>query len=84
MFCQLSYHPTVFLSLDTSHRNDHCITVCGKLIFDSNLEVTFPLTQDCLNFTCSGNDTEKISFICVLHAIVAVPPEYFQRILNMK
>ena len=36
--------PTVFLLLDTSHRTDHCITVCGKWIFDSNLEFALPLT----------------------------------------
>ena len=30
-----SNYPTVCLLLDTAHRSDHCITVCGKWIFDS-------------------------------------------------
>ena len=72
------------LLLDTWHRTDNCITVCGKWIFDSNFEVAFPLTQDCLNYTCRGNDTDEIKFVGVLHAIRSVPPEVVQRRLNMK
>ena len=80
----VSYYPTVCLLLDTSHRTDHCITLCGKWIFDSNIEVIFPLTQDCLNYICRGNDTDEIRFFVVLHAIRAVPPKCFQRRLNIK
>ena len=40
-----SNYPTVYLLLDTAHRTDHCITVCGKWKFDSNLEFTLPLTS---------------------------------------
>ena len=40
-----STYPTVCLLLDTWQRTDHCITVCGKWIFDSNLKVELPLTQ---------------------------------------
>ena len=58
--------------------------MCGKWIFDSNFEVAFPLTQCCLNYACRGNDTYEIKFVGVLHAIGAVPPEVFQRILNIK
>ena len=72
------------LLLDTSHWTDNCITVFGKYIFDSNFEVTFPLTQDCLNYICRDNDTYEIGFVCVLHAIRAVPPKVVQRILNIK
>ena len=72
------------LLLDTWHRTDNCITVCGKWIFDSDFEVAFPLTQDCLNYTCHGNDTNNIKFVDVLHTIRAVPPEVFQRRLNVK
>ena len=43
-----SNYPTVFLLLDTWHHTDHCITVCGKWIFDSNLKLVLPLTQVCL------------------------------------
>ena len=56
------HHPTICLLLDTSHRTDHCVTVYGKWIFDSNFEVTFPVTQDCLNNICLGNDTDEIIF----------------------
>ena len=48
-------YPTVCLLLETSHRTDHCINVCGKRIFDSNLEFTLPLTKAWLNYICSGN-----------------------------
>ena len=66
------------------HRNDHCITVCGKWIFYSNFEVDFPLTQDFLNSTCRGNDNDENKFVGVLHAIRAVPLEVVQIRLNMK
>ena len=66
------------------HRNDYCITVCGKWIFDSSLKVSLPLTQVCLNCICCGNDINENKFICVFHEIRAVPPEVVQRILNMK
>ena len=72
------------LLLDKTHRTDNCITVCGKWIFDSNLEFALLLTKAWLNYIYSGNDTDKIEFIAVLHAIRAVPPEFVQKILNMK
>ena len=72
------------LLVDMWHRNNHCITVCGKLIFDSNFEVAFSLTQDCLNYTCCGNDTDEIKFVGVLYTIRAAPPEVFQIILKIK
>ena len=77
-------YPTVCLLLGTWHRTNHCITVYGKWIFDSNFEVAFPQTQDCLNYTCRGNDNDEIECFGVLHSIIAVPPEFVQRILNMK
>ena len=79
-----SNYPTVCLLLDTAHWFDHCITVCGKWIFDSNLKLALPLTRAWLNYICSGNYTDKIEFIAVLHAIRAVPPEGVQKRLNMK
>ena len=39
-----SNYTTVRLLLDTSHQTDHCINVCGKWIFDSNLEFALPYT----------------------------------------
>ena len=84
IYLNQSSYPNVCLLLETWHQNNHFITVCGKWIFDYNFEVAFPLTQDCLNYTCRGNNTDDIKFIGVLHAIRAVTPEVVQRILNMK
>ena len=69
-----SNYPTVCLLLYTAHQTDHCITVCGQWIFDSNLEFVLPLTKTSLNYICSGNDTDDIAFVGVLHAIRAVTP----------
>ena len=76
-------YPTVCLLLDTSHRKNHCITVCGKWIFDSNLESALPLTKASLNYICSGNDTDEITFVGVLHEIIAVPPIVVQKRLKI-
>ena len=62
----------------------HCITVCGKCIFDSNSEFTLPLTKAWLNYIWSGNDTDDITFVGDLHAIGAVPLVVFQKRLNIK
>ena len=72
------------LLLDTANRNDHCITVCGKWIFDSNLEFALPLTSAWLNCICSSNDTDEIEFIAIFYAIRAVSPEGVPKRLNMK
>ena len=71
------------LLLDTAHRTDHCITVCGKWIFDSNLESELPLTEASLNYICYGNDTDEITFVGVLHAIRVVPPVVVQKLLKI-
>ena len=77
-------YSTVCLLLEMWHWTNHCIIVCGKCIFDSNLKVALPLTQDSLNYTCRDNDTDEINFVGVLHAIISVPPEFVQSRLNMK
>ena len=74
-----SNYPTVCVLLDTAHWTDNCITVCGKWIFGSNLEFALPLTKASLNYICSGNDTDEITFVGVLHAIRSVPLIVFQR-----
>ena len=76
-------YPTVCLLLDTAHQKNHCITVCGKWLFDSNLESALPLTEASLNYICSGNDTDEITFDGVLHAIRAVPPVVVQKRLKI-
>ena len=78
-----SNYPAVFLLLETAHRIDYCITVCSKWIFDSNLEFALPLTKASLNYICSGNDTDEITFVGVLRAIRAVPPIVVQRKLKI-
>ena len=84
IFRNQSTYPNVCLLPYMWHLTDHCITSCSKWIFDSNLKVALPLTQDSLNYICRGNDTDENKFIGVLHAIRAVPTEVFQRRLNMK
>ena len=83
-------HPLYWIYISESvhlsncvHQDDHCIKFCGKWIFVSNLKVALPLTQVCLKYICCGNDTDENTFIGVLHAIRAFPPEVFQRRLNM-
>ena len=78
-----SNYPTVCLLLETSHHTYHCITVCDKWIFDSNLESALPLTKAYVNYICSGNYTYEITFVGVLHAIREVPPIVAQRKLNI-
>ena len=79
IFHNQSNYPTVYLLLDTVRRADHCITVCGKWMFDSNFKLALPLTRVWLNYICSGNDTDKIECFAVLHAIRAVPHEGIQK-----
>ena len=76
-------YPTVCLLLDTAHQKNHCITVCGKWLFDYNLESALPLTEASLNYICSGNDTDEIKFVGVLHAIRAVPHVVVQQGLKI-
>ena len=71
------------LLLDTAHQTNHCFTVCGKWLFDSNLESALPLTEASLNYICSGNDTVEIKFVGVLHEIRAVPPVVIQQRLKI-
>ena len=68
------------LLLDTAQQADHCITVCGKWIFDFNFKLALPLTRAWLYYIGSGNEPDKIEFIAVLHAIRAVPTEGVQKI----
>ena len=76
-------HPTVCLLIDTEHQKNHCITVCGKWIFDYNLESALTLTEASLNYICSVNDTDEITFAGVLNAIRAVPPVVVQKRLKI-
>ena len=84
IFHNQSTFTSVCLILETWHRTNHCITVCDKWIFDSNFEVAFPLTQDCLNYICCSNGIDENKFFGVLHDIRVVPPEVVRVILNIK
>ena len=44
IFWNQSTYPNLCLLLDTWHRTNSCITVCGKWILHPNFEVEFPLT----------------------------------------
>ena len=78
-----SNYLTMCLLLDTAHKTDNVITICGKWIFDYNLEFALPLTKASLNFICSGKDTDDITFVGVMHTIGAVTPIVVQRKLNI-
>ena len=67
------------LLIDTTHTTDNVIAICGKWIFDYNLEFALPLTKASINFIFSGKDTYDISFVGVINAIGAVPPIVVQR-----
>ena len=41
--------------------------------------MTFPLTQDFLNYICRGNDTYENKCFGVLHEIREVPPDFFSK-----
>ena len=75
IFRNQTTYPTVCLLLDTWNHNDHCLKVFGKWIFNSNLKVALPLTQDPLNYKCRGNETDENKFIGILYTIIVVPPE---------
>ena len=39
-------------------KHDHCVTVYGRWIFDSNIKHALPLTRASLDICCSSEDTE--------------------------
>ena len=38
----------------------HCVTVVGKLIFDSNITFELPLTHEKLDWCCTNYDETKL------------------------
>ena len=68
------------LLLDTAHKTDKVINICGKLIFDYNLEFCITTHKSLKKFYIfSGKDTYDITFVGVMHAIGAVPLIVVQR-----
>ena len=39
-------------------KQDHCVTLCGKWVFDSNFEYALPLCQESLDLCCSTDDIQ--------------------------
>src|SRR5687768_11548379 len=48
---------------------DHCVTVLGNWIFDSNFPNALPLTKDSLDLCCSSEDRAE-TFVEVVHALL--------------
>ena len=57
-----------------AHKTDNVISICGKLIFDYNLEFCITTHKSLKKIIFSGKDTYDIKFVGVMHAIGAVPP----------
>ena len=64
----------VVVSLQGSDgKSDHCVTLLGKLIFDSNFEKALPLCCEALDLCCSSDEV-KTTFHSVVEAILF--PDY--------
>ena len=61
-------------------QEDHCVTVYGKLIFDSNFSNALPLTIESLDLCCSSNSRAE-KFVEVVHALLCTNYMY---LLDMK
>ena len=40
-------------------KDDHCVTLYGKWLFDSNFDYALPLTKECLDLCCSNEGTNE-------------------------
>ena len=48
-------------------KEEHCVTVYNKWVFDSNFDFALPLSKESLDLCCSAEDTQD-SFVCVKEA----------------
>jgi hypothetical protein len=48
-------------------KDDHCVTVYGSWLFDSNFDYALPLTKEALDLCCLGEDTQD-TFVSVSEA----------------
>ena len=48
-------------------KEEHCVTVYDKWVFDSNFDFALPLTKESLDLCCSAEDTQD-SFVYVKEA----------------
>ena len=70
----------VALLRGSDYTEDHCVTIWGKWIFDSNFSNALPLTQASLNLCCSADDTHD-KFVSVVQALMCT--NYFN-LINKK
>ena len=82
---ELSRFPTMLHLVDSAGNEDHCVTVCGKWIFDSNYSHAWPLSNDSLDAICDNVATDhlkKITFEKVKAATRFIPPKVMQQKMN--
>ena len=73
ILCNVSMFPTVCQLIDKKGGTGHCVTVCGKWVFDSNFKKSFPLSLKWMNFICNSEDDTDNGFSGVMTAIRAFP-----------
>ena len=74
---EISPYPTLVIHTTTSMNESHCVTFCGRWIFDSNYDHALPLESQWLDFVCSMvNDSAfgNNMYSLVKHAIWFIPP----------
>jgi len=59
----------VVLLRGSDGKEDHCVTILGKWIFDSNLKNAIPLTKESLDLCCSSDDSND-HFVKVVQALL--------------
>ena len=64
IFMNKSCWPMLCILVGSDNGTGHAVTVCGDLIFDSNLEYALTLTQENLNWCC-GADGVNVKFVKV-------------------
>ena len=66
----------VALLLGSDRKEDHCITLYGQWIYDSNFDYALLLTKECLDMCCSAEDTHEtyqsvgVARICVYEELM--------------
>jgi hypothetical protein len=82
IFHNISEYPTVCRLIDKKGGTNHCVTVCGDWVFDSNFEKCFPLSTKWMHFICNPEANDEDGFSGVMDAIRAIPPKIIQLKMN--
>ena len=61
-------------------KEDHCVTLYGKWIFDSNFSNALPLTKESLDLCCSSDDSKEF-FVKVVQALLCTN---YTKYMNLK